>query len=287
MKNLYYYIVVINACFALWGCQKMDRPILGDYLTDEIITPTTPLRFYVPFDSTSSKDAQLSFKFKDSISKNPSFPVNKDITVAAGIRGGAYKGVNGAALKYLNANDMKSATSFSVSLWIKQAAADANGRTEFYFSLIDDSYDWSHSALFMMIEHATATAATLKVGVMDQWMEFPDANQFKKPILDGNWHHLVICYDETTSKMSYYFDGNLVTGAPATATDVKNNGSARGKLDLSKSSYMVLGGWNAQVGAAGPTDDWVKSFTGNMDQFRMYNKVLTDAEVKTLFNSKL
>lgn len=273
--------------FILSSCQKMERPTLGDYPSDTPVEPTTPLRFYVPFDVLSSDaNDKISYRFADSISSNPSFPVNSDISFVEGVRGTAYKGSSGAGIKYVNANDIKNATSFSVSLWIKQSANAAAGRTEFYFSLVDDTYDWSHSALFMMIENATTTAATLKVGVMDQWMEFPNNNQFKKPILDGSWHHLVICYDENTSKMSYYFDGALVTDAPTSATDVKNSGNPRGKLDFSKASYLVLGSWNAAVGLTGPTDDWVKTFTGAMDQFRMYNKVLSAAEVLALYNNK-
>ncbi|MCF3110818.1 LamG domain-containing protein [Niabella sp. CC-SYL272] len=286
-KQIIDSILGISSCLVFAACQKMDRPVLGQYPSDTPVTPATPLRFYVPFDSMNSESAtKLSYRFADSISANPSFPASKDLSFVQGIHGTSLKGANGTALKYVNANDMKTATSFSVALWIKQSADAATGRTEFYFSLMDDSYGWSHSALFMMIEHATASAATLKVGVMDQWMEFPDGNQLKKPILDGNWHHLVICYDETTSKMSYYFDGTLVAGAPSSATDVKNNGNPRGKLDFSKTSYLVIGGWNAQVGLAGPTDDWVKSYTGALDQFRMYNKVLSATEVADLYNGK-
>lgn len=273
---------------AVSACQKMERPVLGEYPSDIPVTPATPLRFYVPFDSMSTDvSKKLSYRFADSISTYPSFPVNSDIGFSNGVRGTAYKGATGTAIKYVNANDLGSATSFSISMWIKQSAEAATGRTEFYFSLVDDQYGWSHSALFMMIEHATTTAATLKVGVMDQWMEFPDGNQFKKPILDGNWHHLVLCYDEATSKMSYYFDGALVADAPASATDVKNGGAPRGKLNFSKSSFFVIGGWNAHVGLTGPTDDWVKSYTGALDQFRVYNKVLTASEIMGLYTGKL
>src|SRR5262249_43516185 len=154
------------------------------------------------------------------------------------------------------------------------------------FSLKDDSYDWSHSALFMMIEHGTATEATVKVGIMDQWMEFPDANKLKKPILDGNWHHWAIVYDEKTSKVSNYFDGDVVADAPAGATDVKNGANPRAKLDLTKTTNLIVGGWNKHAGVTGPTDDWVSSFAGSMDQFRIYGTVLTPAEIKDLFTKK-
>ncbi|GAB3014442.1 hypothetical protein GCM10027051_17320 [Niabella terrae] len=289
MKKVFLYggaAIILSLIFG--ACQKMERPVLGDYPSDTPTTPGSELRFFVPFDSMSAEAGEkLSYRFADSISGYPSFPANSDIGYTGGIQTTAYKGATGTAIKYVNANDLNQATSFTVALWIKQSAAAATGRTEFYFSLVDDSYGWSHSALFMMIEHATASAATLKVGVMDQWMEFPDGNQFKKPILDGNWHHLALCYDETTSKMSYYFDGDLVSNPPASATDVKKDGSPRGKLDFSKSSFFVIGGWNAQVGLTGPTDDWVKSYTGALDQFRVYNQVLSAAQIKALYAGRM
>lgn len=265
------------------SCQKMERPSLGEYPTDNPVTPTTPLRFYVPFDSTSDAAKQINIRFADSISSYPSYFPNSAITFDEGVRGTAYKGADATALKYINANDFKDATSFTVAFWMKQTV---NNRTEFFFGLQDDTYGWSHSSLFMMAEHTTATEATVKVGVMDQWMEFPDANKLQKPMFDGNWHHWVIIYDETTSKMSYYFDGTLVANPPASATDVKKDGAPRGKLDLTKSAVLSIGGWGKHVGVPGPTDSWVSSYTGELDQFRLYNKVLTAEEVNALFTNK-
>ncbi len=59
----------IAFCVASYSCQKMTTPTLpADYPTDVIVTPTTPLRFYVPFDSTSEAAKQINVRFADSIS---------------------------------------------------------------------------------------------------------------------------------------------------------------------------------------------------------------------------
>lgn len=287
MKKIIQYLSFVCAGgIILASCQKFDRPQLGEYPTDDPVTPATALRFFVPFDSTKPEAKQLNIRFADEISGRPSFFIDKAITFDQGITGTAYKGANGVAIRYLNPNDMKLATSFSIAFWMKQTEAAASDRTEFYFSFADDTYGWGHSAIFMMVEHGTATEATVKVGLMDQWLEFPDGNKLKKPMLDGNWHHWAIVYDEATSKMTYYFDGVVVAAAPASATDVKKDGNPRGKLDLTKATSLVIGGWNAQAGLTGPTDDWVKSYTGLLDQFRMYNKVLSASEVKELYDGK-
>src|SRR5690348_13889459 len=183
------------------SCKKLDRPGWTEYPVDTNV-PGGPLKFYAAFDGTTTN---ASMNAVDSIRAN--FAASNPLTTVDGIRGKAVQGVLDKAISYPSANDFKTATSFTVAFWFKRGV---NNNTEFYFSLKDDTYDWSHSSLFMMVEHGTATEAVVKVGVMDQWMEWPDANKMQKPLLDGNWHHFAIVYDETTSKMSYYFDGALV-----------------------------------------------------------------------------
>ena len=60
-----------------------------------------------------------------------------------------------------------------------------------------------------------------------------------------------------------------------------------GKLDLKSATNLVVGGWNKHAGLSGPTDGWISGFSGKMDQFRLYDKVLTASEVLALYNSKL
>ena len=262
----------------LGSCQKIDRPEVGNFDTDDnqVLLPGN-LRFYAGFNKTDGSSPR--WNATDSISGNPAmlFP----LTYEPGINGMALKGKDNAGVLYLNANDFKSATSFTISMWLKNTAQA--GRTEFLFSLVQPSFSWHNSVAFVLVENQTATNTTMKFGVMDQWLE----GTFPKPLFDGNWHHLVYVYDETTSKMKYYFDGAEVTGLTPTQTDVKNGTSPRGAVDFSAATNLILGGWNRHGNVAGPTDDWVKSYTGLMDQFRMYNKALTAAEVQNLYTNKL
>lgn len=268
MKNKSYLLFAVLAVLGVTACQKMDKPALSNYLKDAN-PPGGPLKFYTAYDGSDV----------DSIRAN--FASNNPYSFVAGISGKAVQAVDGKAIAYPSANDFKTVTSFSVSFWIKNTAQV--GRTEFLFSLVDPTYGWHNSALFLLMENQTATKATMKLGVMDQWLE----GDFVKPVFDGNWHHIVYSYDQTTSKMTYYFDGEIVTGMTATQTDVKNSGAARGAVDFSKATQWIVGGWNKHANAAGPTDDWIKSYSGTLDQFRLYGKALTGAEVTALYNSKL
>src|SRR5512143_4234311 len=88
MKNIWSKSTLLLApviAMGLSSCQKMSRPALGDYPKDVPVTPTTELRFYVPFDSTSPDDKQINIRFKDSISQYPSFFPDKSIGVANGV----------------------------------------------------------------------------------------------------------------------------------------------------------------------------------------------------------
>lgn len=256
------------------GCQKLDRPTLGDF-TQDSNPPGGPLKFFAAFDGSSTDPLMNAV---DSIRAN--FPQSNPFTTVAGITGNGVKGVDGRAISYPSANDFKTATSFAIAFWIKNPPAV--GRTEFLFSLKDDSYGWSRSGAFCMVENQTPTKATMKFYLMDQWLE----GDFNKPMFDGNWHHIVYSYDQTTSKMNYYFDGVLVTGLTGTQTDVRRNGAPRGAIDFSGASNLVIGGWNKHANLDGPGDDWIRSFSGSLDQFRLYGKALTASEVTALYNSK-
>jgi hypothetical protein len=106
-------------------------------------------------------------------------------------------------------------------------------------------------------------------------------------MLDGNWHHLAFVYDEATSKLTTYVDGAARTGLPASLTDIKNSGNPRGKLSFASGSQFVIGASARNAGIGDAPESWMVPYTGSLDQFRLYGKALTAAEVQGLFTSKL
>jgi hypothetical protein len=293
MKKRFQIFFSLALCILLAAsCQKMKRPALGDYPLDAN-PPGGPLKFYAAFDGTT---ANPLFNAVDSIRAN--FAAVNALTSINGISGKAIQGAFDKAIRYASANDFAKSTSFTIAFWLK--ATPWAGGPGFILSLTNKDY-WHNSAIFLLIEDqglSSASQATLKFAVMDQWFEFKDEPQngyvdekFKKPLLDGNWHHLVFVYDETTSKMTYYFDGAVYTLATTRQTDVKNGGNPRGPLKLTDASglggSLVFGGWNKQVGIDGPGDSWIQGFNGGLDQLRLYGKALTASEVLALYNSRL
>lgn len=281
MKNIFKLLAtVMLMMFIAHSCKKLDRPQLGDYPKDAN-PPGGPLKFYVAFNGTTSNPLMNAV---DSIRAN--FPSSNPLTQIDGIKGKAVQGGDQKAINYPSANDFgKSATSFTIAFWIKNTVP-TGGNPQFAFSLADKDF-WANSAMFLLFDHtgagATTDSAIVKFYINDNkgdhWFELVGNDRIYR-IYDQNWHHLAFSYDETTSNMKVYRDGQLIKTL---------NWSGHGKFEVTPSSVgnFVIGGMNKHVGLEGPADPWIQSWLGGLDQFRLYGKVLTDSEIMALFNSKM
>ncbi|MBI5857168.1 MAG: LamG domain-containing protein [Sphingobacteriales bacterium] len=284
-KNIRYISLIVFAALSFISCQKMNRPDLGNYPKDAN-PPGGPLKFYAAYDGTSSDALRNAV---DSIRAN--FAASNPLSSITGITGKAVQGTLDKAIKYSSANDWANSTSISIAFWLKNTPW--SGGPGFLFNLTDKDH-WANGKTWMLIEdqgQSSTTQATVKFVLQDQWFEFVGAKKLDRPLLDGNWHHWAIVYDETTSKLTYYFDGQALTGLHPSLTDVKNGANPRGPLNLKSgdgtAGQLVVGGWNKQVGLPGPGDGWIQGFNGGLDQFRLYGKALSASEVLALFNAKL
>ncbi len=286
-KNKLMGRVVLVGAFGLAfvGCQKMERPKLGDYPRDAG-TPGGPLKFYTAFDGTTSDPLMNAV---DSVRAN--FPISNPFTFINGVSGRAVQGLpaKNKAIKYPSANDFNQSTSFTISYWMK-GTPSSDGEPEFMFSLPQKG-PWHESGLFLLVEkggpdpgNSTPTQMAAKLAIQDHWVEFVGPNRLPN-MLNGEWHHIAFVYDQATSKLTTYTDGVLFNNTSATTT-VMNGTSPRGPVDFKSASNFVLGGWNKHAEVSGPTDPWIHAYSGGMDQFRLYNKALTASEVSALFNSK-
>lgn len=278
MKKIKIFTSVIAAMVVLASCQKMDRPALGSYLTDA--NPATgPLRFYVSFNGTAT-DAKAGAMDSIQFTK----PVSNTMTFAAsgvnGTRGAT--GDGSQFIQYGKPNNFANwAESFSVSFWEKRNGMP-NGEAEFPFSLSSSNGHWAGTSLMCLFDHAGAGAtnslAVIKVVIVDRnmndtWLAWEGGNKVPG-IQDNAWHHLVFVYDAATSKLTLYVDGVANANVP--------QWGSHGKVmfDYDKVKSFQIGGR--------PKEDlgWGRSWTGGLDQFRLYTKALTAAEVQALYSSK-
>lgn len=266
--------------FAFMGCQEMDRPALGDYPVDAN-APGGPLKFYVAFDGTTDNPLMNAV---DSVRAN--FPSDNPLSTIEGISGGAVKGENYKYIKYAQPNDFAvTAGSFTIAFWEKKGEF----KTEHIFSLpaVND-YHWTGSSMFLLLE-GSEIEPIAKLFVKDskgdkffEWVPWGPTGAVPG-IYDGNWHHLAFAYDATTSIMTLYVDG-----VKGTTSEWSGHGAI--SLEPSKITSLKIGAGPqefSQEEMNNGADDWLKnSWTGSLDQFRMYSTALTAAEVSTLYTKK-
>ncbi|MGV7106776.1 LamG domain-containing protein [Flavobacterium sp. U410] len=254
------------SAFLLVGCQNMDEPALGDYPLDEANIPEGDLRFFVPFDK---EEDLIRYQFAEELSGYPCFTPDNSISQGEGINGYGYQ--SGGAevfLRYLNANDFASrAGSFTVAYWAKNDDSDV---TEFTFSMTSDN--WAKASMFALFE-GTAAAPTIKFFVDEQpgdkWFEWVTDSSLNM-IYDNEWHHMAFVYDGSTSGMTLYVDGD----AKSTKT-WDNHGPVT--FNVTKIDGFRIGG------SGNPSEGWMKSWSGGLDQFRLYAVALTPSQVQDLY----
>jgi hypothetical protein len=294
-KLVIYFSLLTLIVMVFFGCQKKERPKLGDF-PEDANAPGGPLKFYVAFDGTTADPLRNAV---DSVRAN--FAADNPLESIDGISGKALKGDPGKnkAVRYSTANDwVGNSTSFTVSYWLKNTP-QTDGEPEFHFSLPTKDY-WHGSALFLLVEkggnepgNSTRDSMACTFAVKDNWVEYRGVNRLPK-VLDGNWHHLVFTYNETNSKVTAYVDG-VATNYNGPANTIGGStpmgpcrfyNAARDNI-----SSFVVGGWNKHTGGLadpfkGPQDPWIHSYSGGMDQFRLYGTALTASEVLALYNSR-
>ncbi len=276
-RSVWFLPLVMTLMIAVVGCQDMDRPVLGEYAKD-VNPPGGPLKFFTAFEGTDVDSIRASFgTATKAIYDN-------------GVSGKAYQGDTVSNIVYPSANDFGKSTSFTIAFWMKKKAHKNNA--QFAFALATGTDIWTKADIFMLIENkdqSSGDSLTAKFYLLDQWVEFSKDGGLKKDFrlpkgLDGDWHHLAFVYDETTSKLTTYWDGAARTGLPANRTDIVKNGQPRGPLALNASKFVI--GGPAHLGLGATPDGWMAMYDGGLDQFRLYGTALSASEVASLYTAK-
>jgi len=286
IKNILSAVLASVICVAIVSCQKMSKPALPpDYPTDNPVTPTTPLRFYIPFDSTSPDDAKLNIRFKDSISDYPSFFPPPSIKYTTSVRGTAYQGALDGYIHYFNANDFAKSVSFTISFWMKGTLAQKDhSNADGVLALAYTTNFWSPVVIYTDHESSTSDSMILKFhflnGNSDVWdfANYTGNNRFPHGF-NGQWHLITFVYDNGVKTGTVYYDG--------VQFDKKNNISIA--FTPNHITQLVVGGFQQAIGAQGTyaQNTWMSGYPGALDNIRLYNTALTAADVQNLYNNKL
>jgi hypothetical protein len=234
------------------------------------------------------------FPFNDSPTEtiaNLTPTAQPNVTYVAGRRGKAYQGADNARLLYtLPTNSkLKTLTSFSIAMWFKSPLVTGDPEpTIFQIGKSDDLY-WGNLTLALNRLSATADSLQLKAFFLKTGVSWSGQHvSYSNTMFQVNqWMHLVYQYDGATSKYMIYKDGvKVVTNAGIEDRKAGEAGPALGNLSFDKADVINIGAWRPKSEGTA-TDAWMGWFKGNLDELRVYDKALTAAEVKSLYDAEV
>ena len=141
---------------------------------------------------------------------------------------------------------------FSVSFFIKTITS----RTGYFLTKHKASTDWDGS-WFLELQPSNI--------IMFESTPYSDYSVVSGPTTLSSWSHVVFAFDHTTDVWTSYVDG-VLTATGTRAFMIKNT-----SLDL------IIG---AHMNSSGNVYNF---FQGNLDDLRIYNRALTEAEVQALY----
>jgi hypothetical protein len=153
--------------------------------------------------------------------------------------------------------------SFSVSLWARSENGGGQYDKLFQRNLGGNTFWQAETANF-----DGAVIWNIRSGSGDQNAEIKTEN-----IFDGNtdWHHLVFLRDADNEELRAYVDGVL---------SIDDGGTAGVESDVES----LEGGGDLGIGAE---NNGAQPFEGDIDDFRIYDVALTEADVLTIYNNGL
>jgi hypothetical protein len=267
----------------LTGLSLLERYYYKAYAINEKgITYGEEKSFFVPIAGFSSSSqvaaanlvAYWAFNggYIDSVSKVVGTPMNAaGISFVPGKIGQSVQVKNRGYINSNVTNTIANLKSFTMVMWIQQPTSLANSPTTFMpFSLDAAGYSWEQTKFFMLFDQPDNATNTLgKIALTDQWF---DKGKVWPRMLDGNWHQMAISYDGTSGAMRVYVDGVVLPQSVGFSINPQNNFGA--------ADSFSLGGPNDATNTA---NGWMNSLSGNLDEFRVFNRVLTADEILILY----
>ena len=277
-------LVGLGLAVAISGCQKMDRPELGDYPIDPEPPPYNELKTMLSFEDNANDEGE-----------NKITPVETNVTYVAGIKGQGVKIGEGGYILYSALDDvieypngykgkpadtLANLGSFTLAFWMNSPGTVKDG-AQGLFSISKSTEFWGNLDLFLE-NNDNGNEAFLKVHLFNAGVASGNGeewNEVKIPGALGKWTHIAVVYDAATSKLNVYSDGVAVIA------DKVLGGGEYGKIKFTDFNGMVVGTYQFQTDPTltnhGP-EVWAKSFNGVLDQLRLYNRPLSASEIGAL-----
>ena len=294
-------IITILIVGTMASCSKSDSnpplPKIGPYDSSAQVASANLLAYW-SFDGTNN---EIKSGTAPSTSTGASF--------ITGVKGQALSLSNGYLL-YPTIPALSSANAISsvtVSMWVN---VDNNGAHASSFLALTQTTanqtDWNTGPLNVYAETGRPLAfddTLLLHSAFHTWTDSTNYSYGGDNINDGDaadrgttfktvlgtkkWVHYVMRYDGTGSNIDLFANGVLVSNSKYRNRVLGTAGL--GPIVINGATQVVIGGWpNSDAGYTNsPVQVWQSNLTGSIDQIRIYNIAMQDADIGYLYQLEL
>lgn len=274
MKNLkFLWIFMLAFALGFTACNNDDDD--KDNKKDKVDNPA---------DTVALTNLKAYFKFNNSVDdKKGHVSVGNQVeytTDRFGTVDKAYKGGENTFVTVTPAPDLK-VSSATFSMWLRNQPFA--GGTQFIFTYLDPDMDWN--AGYGLWQEGSMRGDTLRYKAFTRhlssdiygWLD-TDGGELRKVLFPSSkWFQLVISYDATSSIRKTYYNGTKVA-----SDTLKDQNVGLGAITVPTTAKDFFIGKNPNIG-----QDWIGNYKGDLDDFRIYDKALTDGQVKALYDGEL
>ncbi|MDO4229188.1 MAG: LamG-like jellyroll fold domain-containing protein [Capnocytophaga sp.] len=267
-------LFIIGLAFATQSCfQDLDQNPDFNYPEQPAPATYSPQKLALTFEE-EAKD-QSNYKINTSVKGGATFVTGKS--------GKAYQGSSDSYILItpnpaaytgdISVRDtIANLGSFTIAFWMKtEQASAATG----IFSISNTKKFWGNLDIFLEGNASSPDEAFIKLhlynGVNEKWVETRIAGSI------GDWVHLAFRYDATTKQFDIFKNGELA---------VNRDFTGFGQIAYNDMGQIVVGALQFQTDPslteATGKQDWARNFTGLLDNFYLYNKPISDADIKTI-----
>lgn len=253
--------LLLTSCFKKFDPDTYAPPLnIGGYTSVKEISPTNLVGYW-----------SFNGSYVDSVSGVAA--TNTGTTFTPGIKASAMQGALNSYVLFTPGDAISKMQSFTITYWVNSPAPSTGiiglvnlANTDGFWGNID-----------MFFENGSTNTngkfrAHITNGAKDTWVTKDGIqNMF------GVWTALALSYDAGTNTFKFYKDG-----APLVTSTV----AGFGPIAFTKVGKLVFGCVQfqttpSQTSATG-SQPWASYLTGQLDEVRIYNKALTDAELNSL-----
>lgn len=283
-------IIVMLGCMVFPMCKKSSSNTKPVNPNDPGNVATSNLVAYFPFDGNG----------KDSISGLTPSVMTSAVKFVAGQKNKCYQGDSLAYMLYNlpSTSKLTMMNGFTISMWLNTPQTVTTFAPVGCFFQLDGSADPVWGCLSFDEERSNTDSLNLHWQFFDSLAVWNHQHVvYSNPAFPAStWFYLTACYDSSTSDFNIYVKGEKITYPanaginPRTNNDPTAGGTNLGDLYFHNVTHLCIGTWidlakgGATVGAANP---WMSYVKGQMDELRVYNRALTDAEALKLYQEEV